>query len=75
MATISLGGVWEDLHSQLKAALDAQFNAETLLKDTTLEKDALMIKIDAIEVTLYSFLPILILVITIILTCIHWLLG
>lgn len=58
MATISLGGVWEDLHSQLKAALDAQFNAETLLKDTILEKDALMIKIDAIEVTLYSFLPI-----------------
>ena len=58
MATISLGGVWEDLHSQLKAALDAQFNAETLLKDTVLEKDALMIKIDAIEVTLCSFLPI-----------------
>ena len=59
MATISLGGVWEDLHSQLKAALDAQFNAETLLKDVVLVKDALMIKIDAIEVnTLCSFLPI-----------------
>ena len=50
MATISLGGVWGDLHCRLRAALDAQLKAETLLKETIQEKVALSIRIESMEV-------------------------
>ena len=58
MTTISLGGVWEDLHCRLRAAVDAQLKAETLLKETIQEKIALSIRIDSMEVILFFILQI-----------------
>ena len=64
MTTISLGGVWEDLHCRLKAAVDGQLKAETLLKDTIQEKEALATRIELVEVITIFFLFLFLLLVS-----------